>query len=181
MQQGLDRRAYETRLIEHHIRLHCRRNINQMSDGPTDAVHHGDGVRISALLHHRKIDGTLPVNMDHVVLQSMGILKRSHVRHQNRILAVHFDGILAGILQIELCIRIDVVVQISDLNVACGKNNVRLVERSNDVHRTNLSGLEFERIDVKLDLPPRSTEWLRDRCAGNTCQLIPNEVLCDVL
>ena len=181
MQQRFDRRTHEARLIEHHVGFHGRRNVHQMSGHLADAIDHGDGVRIAALLHHRKIDGSLSVDMNDVVLKSVGILELADVRHQHRIVAVHLDRILAGILQIELRVRIDVVVEISDLNVARRKNDVRLTQGPHHVHRTDLPGFQLERIDIELDLTPWSAKRLRNGCAGNARELIANEVLSDVL
>ena len=89
-------------------------------------------------------------------------------------------GILVRVLEIELGVGINVVVQISDLHIAGRKNDISLAQRAHDVHRTDLPGFEFERIDVELDLTPRPAKRLRDGCAGNARQLISNEVLRDV-
>src|SRR4029077_11227555 len=152
-----------------------------MADGSADAVDHRECVRIASLLHHGQIDGTLSIDADDVVLQRMRVLELSNVRHEYRAGAVHFDWILAGVLQVELRIRVDVVVKVSDLDVAGRQDHVRLTERPNYVHGADLPRFELERIDIELDLPPRSAERLRNRRAGNTRQLVANEILRDVL
>ena len=114
------------------------------ADGLADAIDHGNRVRIAALLHHREIDRTLPVHVNHVVLQSVSVFELADIRHQDRILAVHLDGILIRVLQIELRVRIDVVVQVPDLHVAGRKNDVGLAQRPHHIHRADLPGFQLE-------------------------------------
>src|SRR5581483_5801840 len=143
MQKSLDRGADETGLVEHDIGLHCRGNVDEVGYRISDSVDYRDRVRIAALLHHRQIDRTLAVHMDGVVLERVRILELPDVGHQHRVCAVHFDRILAGVLEIELGVRVDVVVQIPDLHVTGGKDYVRLTQAPHNVHRADLSRLQL--------------------------------------
>ena len=80
VQQRLDRRLHELRLVEDDIAApiaSARRTA--LSTAFFDAVHHGDGVRVAALLEHRQIDRPLPIHADDVGLDLLRVLGRANI------------------------------------------------------------------------------------------------------
>src|SRR5580658_9835971 len=100
--------------------------------------------------------------MHDVVLKSVSVSELSNIGHHHRILAAHLQRILAGTLEIELRVRIDVVIEISDLYVAGRKNDIGLAECPHHIHGADLTRLQLVGIDIELNLPPRSAKRLRD-------------------
>jgi len=91
VQQRFDRSLDEQRLIEHYVRLHFRRNIDNLLELVPDAVDDSDRVRIATLLQYRKVNRPLSVNPHDVVLQGFGILRDADVADRDHRAAVSFD------------------------------------------------------------------------------------------
>ena len=78
--QRFDGGLHEHRLIEHHFGDQLFRNIDQLAERLFDAIHHGDGIGVAALLQHRRVDRTLAVHAHDVGLDLMARPRHSRYR-----------------------------------------------------------------------------------------------------
>jgi len=69
-------------------------------------------------------------------------------------------------------IAVQVVVDGSDPDVASGQYDVRIVDRPNHIHGTELECFELCGLRVDHHLSGSAAKRLRDRCAGNARDLI---------
>ena len=80
MQQRLDGGLYETATDRKpRCVTSCVGHIEQLLDGVFDAIHHGDGVGVAALLEHGQVHGALAVHAHHVGLDLLARLWRTPI------------------------------------------------------------------------------------------------------
>src|SRR4029077_16031259 len=68
VKQVLDRLLHEQRLVKNDVGDELLGHVGQSGDCLLDAIDHGDGVAVTALLHHRQVNGFLSVDADDVLL-----------------------------------------------------------------------------------------------------------------
>ena len=82
---------------------------------------------------------------------------------------------------VDQTVGINVVVEGPHLDVACRKNQIRIIHRIHDVHRAQLPGREFIRIDVNHDLSILASKRRRNLRSLDDRDLVANRELADVV
>ena len=182
MDQVRDGSLHEEGLVENHLGRKLFRNVNEMLQGILDAIDHGDGVGIAALLENRQVDRRLAVDTHNVGLNRLRVHGLADVANQNGGLADGFEGhAVDGRCRRGLAIRVEIVIKRPDLDITSRQDQVGFVDLAHDVHGAQLVRFEFQRIDVDHDLPVPAPEGLWHGSTGNIGNLIPNGVLTEIV
>ena len=140
MENRVDRFLHIDGLIEHYARGHLLGNVVQMLDQLPNSVHDGNRVGVAALLHDRNIGRSLPVDAHDVGLNPVSIFRFSYVVHRYPGMSVDLQWNVPQLFHaVDQTVGIDEIVVRSHLHVARGKNQVRIVDRLDYVHRTELA------------------------------------------
>ncbi len=151
--------------------LHCVAN----------AVDDLDGVGAAALLEDGDVDGMLAVYADDVGLQLAGVLRGADIADEDGGSARGLDGHCVDLLDHwDLTVGVDVVILRADTDVAGWEDQIRFVDRMDDVHDGELVCFEFHWIDVDLNLAILSAIRLWHRCAGDIRHLIADGELGEI-
>jgi len=168
----------EDRLVEDDVGDEGFRDVDEVLEGGPDSIDDGDGVGIATLLENGEIDGALAVDTDQVVLDLGGILGFADVADEDGGISGGLERQAVHIGHIpELAVGIDVVVEVADADIACGEDEVGIVDRADDVHHRELGGFKLEGVDIDHDLAVLPAERLWDGCAGDIGDLVPDGVL----
>src|SRR6185312_3902619 len=155
------------------------RHIEQMRNGRFDPVHHRD--RTAALLEDGQVYGRLAIHTHDARLNLGGIGGATYIGDEDRGAVHRLQRQLIDLLDVvELAVGIDVVIEAADANIAGRQDQVRAVDRANDVHDAHVVGLQLHGVHVDHDLPVAAAEGLRHRCTGHTRDLIANVVLPEI-
>ena len=178
VQQRLNRVLDESGLVKHHSRDQCFRNVEQVSDRFLDAIHHRDGIRISALLQNRQVNRWLAVHAHDVALNLPRVLGHSHVAHGHRRGPQRLQRKAVDVVHVaKLAVGVNGVIQRPDAHLAGRKDQVGIVHGPHHVHGAQLVSLEFQRVDVHHDLSILPAERLRDGSPGHAGNLISDREL----
>ena len=89
--QIVDRRAHENRLVEHHAGLQLFRNVHQMHQRVLDSFHHRNRIGIASLLQDRQIHRRLPIHAHDVGLNRFRVDGFANIADQYRRLPHRFQ------------------------------------------------------------------------------------------
>ena len=169
-------------MVEDNIGTQGSRYAGEFRDRLPDSLHHLDRVGVASLLEDGQVDGPLAVDPDDVRLDGGSVLHFCHVGHE-------YLGCSRGTLErdpsdlihgAELPVRLNRVIGRADHDIASWQNRVGSLKTRDDVHQTELPGLELHRVDVDHDLPVLAAEGLGYRCTGSSGYLVADVELAEV-
>ena len=122
-------------LIEDNAGLHLLRDVIQVLDELTHAIHHRDGVGVAALLHDGNVGGALPIDANDVVLDLVRVLRFAYIVYRDPRVALYFERKFAQLLHVvDEAVGVNKVVVGPHLHVARGQNQVGVVDCAHHIH-----------------------------------------------
>jgi len=156
--EALDRLADVDRLVQGHADLHARRHADELRQELPHLVHHRDRVG-AGLLVDVQHDAALGVDAHDRGLRLVGVVHAPDVLDVDgrQVRAdVPDDDVLHRLDELELVVRVEVIVPPARLHVAGGQEEVRVVHHPHDVEDREPLGVELVAVQVHRDLadPP---------------------------
>ena len=169
---------HEAGLVEQHVGDEFLRRVHQVADNVANAVHHGDGVGVAALLENGRIDRPLAVHSHDAGQDLAGIFGIADVADADDGSAHDLERQLVDLFDAgELAVGVDAVVERADRHISGGQDQVRAVHGPDHVHQAELVRFQLVRVRIHHDLAIAAAKRLRNAGARHTGHLIADREL----